>query len=79
MSEHCGFKPFQDCNCGNECKSATIPLQRFTKARDMRGVFLPSTCTLLAIIAFFAISTAVGLTIIQLREDARAYKLARNV
>lgn len=23
MSEHCGFKPFQDCNCGTECKSAT--------------------------------------------------------
>lgn len=65
------------CSCGTECKSATIPLQRFTKARDMRGVFLPSTSTLLAIVAFFAVSTAVGLTIIQLREDARQYQISR--
>ncbi|MBO0141462.1 hypothetical protein JZX87_09835 [Agrobacterium sp. Ap1] len=31
MSDHCGFKPFQDCNCGTECKSATARLAEINR------------------------------------------------
>lgn len=78
MSEHCGFNIFEDCNCGGECKSATIPLDRFTKANDMRGVFTPDLRIILATIALFAVSTAIVITIAQLREDARAYEISQR-
>ena len=29
----CSFHAFEDCNCGDQCKSAAIPLNRFVKPR----------------------------------------------
>lgn len=70
--ERCDFRTCGECSCEPSQCRVSAPL-RFTKVRDMRGVFLPQTSTLLAIIAFFAVSTVVGITIIELRQMERQY------
>jgi hypothetical protein len=81
MSNHseCGFSIFQDCNCGGECKSATIPLGRFTKNDAMRGVFLPRFTDYLALIAFCALSIAIGLTTYTLLQNERQYQIEARI
>lgn len=78
MLERCDFRTCNECSCEpNECR-VSDPI-RFTKANDMRGVFTPDLRIILATIALFAVSTAIVITIAQLREDARAYEIARNI
>lgn len=79
MRDDCPASQF-GCSCSpGECQSAARKLDRFTKANDMRGVFTPDLRIILATIALFAVSTAIVITIAQLREDARAYEVARNI
>lgn len=76
--ERCDFRTCSECSCEpNECR-VSDPI-RLTKANDMRGVFTPDLRIILATIAFFAVSTAIVITIAQMREDARAYTIARNI
>lgn len=78
LPDRCDFRTCHECSCGpNECR-VSDPI-RLTKANDMRGVFTPDLRIILATIALFAVSTAIVVTIAQLREDARAYEIARNI
>ncbi|OHV81652.1 hypothetical protein [Rhizobium sp. LCM 4573] len=80
MQTHCTIRAFDGCSCApGECRSVAIDLGRFTKTRDMRGVFTPTIADYLIVIALFLAVVGIGLTINELRDMDRRHEIAGRV
>jgi len=75
-TDQCGFNVFESCNCGDQCKSATVPLSKWN---DMSGVFTVPARIQIAFIAWVTITGLIGFGAYQLHQIDKQEQIARNV